>query len=262
MAYKIPDFFILSHFILKYKYYRHHYITFIINIITLLVKYTITTIESDFTSYIPKHIWFYFLFAISYCFIFIFGKFFMNKFYKSPYYIMFTVGILMSLILVIISTIKYLITGESQIFKGFSDYIYSVKLFFLFLLDIILQFIYNLGLWITTYYFTPCHTIISENIMELEFYIYDYSENKEQWENAKFYLNFYLFPIIHIINFICSLIFNEIIILKFCKLDYYTIKRIQEREKLESEYLLSLKQKAEEDEETNIYPTEKEEIKE
>ena len=262
MAYKIPDFFILSHFILKYKYYRHHYITFIINIITLLVKYIITTIESDFTSYIPKHIWFYFLFAISYCFIFIFGKFFMNKFYKSPYFIMFTVGIIMSLILVIISTIKYLITGESQIFKGFSDYIYNVKLFFLFVLDLVLQFIYNLGLWITTYYFTPCHTIISENIMELEFYIYDYSENKEQWENAKFYLNFYLFPIIHIINFICSLIFNEIIILKFCNLDYYTIKRIQEREKLESEYLLSLKQKAEEDEETNIYPTEKEEIKE
>jgi hypothetical protein len=44
------------------------------------------------------------------------------------------------------------------------------------------------------------------------------------------------------------LIFNEIIILNFCKLDYYTNIRIQEREKLDSIYLLSLKQKAEDDE--------------
>ena len=75
----------------------------------------------------------------------------------------------------------------------------------------------------------------------------------------KFYLNFYLFPVIHIINFICSLIFNEIIILNFCNLDYYTIKRIREREKLESDYLSSLKQKAEEDDDDKeIFPNEKE----
>ena len=128
----------------------------------------------------------------------------------------------------------------------------------MFLLDIFLQFIYNLGLWITTYYFTPCHTIISENFMELEFYIYDYSDNKEYWNKEKFYLNFYIFPVIHIINFICSLIFNEIIILNFCNLDYYTIIRIQEREKLESDYLSTLKQKAEEDDDKEIFPQEKE----
>ena len=247
MAYKIPDFFILSSLILKYKYFRHHFITFGINILTLIVKYIITLIQSNSTEYLGKHIWFYFLYAISYCFIFIFGKYFMNKFYKSPYYIMFIVGVIMSSILLIISIIKYLVAGESQIFHCFSKYINSAKTFFLFLLDIFLQFIYNLGLWITTYYFTPCHTIIAENFMEFEYYLYDYSDNKKYWISANFYLNFYMFPIIHIINFICSLIFNEIIILNFCNLDYYTIIRIQERERLESDNLLSLKQKAEED---------------
>ena len=64
---------------------------------------------------------------------------------------MFTVGIIMSLILVITSTIKYFIIGENQIFNGFINYIYDVKTIFMFLLDIFLQFIYNLGLWITTY---------------------------------------------------------------------------------------------------------------
>ena len=259
MAYKIPDFFILSFLVLKYKYFRHHFITFGLNIITLIGKYVITIIQSDSTNYIGKHLWQYFLFAITYCFIFIFGKFFMNTFYKSPYFIMFTVGIIMSLTLIISSTIKYLITGESQIFNSFNNYIYCTKNIFMFLLDIFLQFIYNLGLWITTYYFTPCHTIISENIMEFEFYIYDYSDNKEYWIKEKFYLNFYLFPVIHIINFICSLIFNEIIILNFCNVDYYTIKRIREREKLESDYLSSLKQKAEEDDDDKeIFPNEKE----
>ena len=87
MAYKIPDFFILSSLILKYKYFRHHFITFGINILTLIVKYIITLIQSNSTEFLGKHIWFYFLYAISYCFIFIFGKYFMNKFYKSPYYI-------------------------------------------------------------------------------------------------------------------------------------------------------------------------------
>ena len=254
MAYKIPEFFLLSHFILQYNYYRHHFITFGLNITTLIAKYIITLIQSDSTKYIGKHIWFYFLYATSNCFIFILGKFYMVKFYKSPYFTMFIVGIIMSSILVIISTIKYVIIGESQIFKGFSDHIYNVNLFFRFLLDIFLQFIYNLGLWITTYYFTPCHSIISENIMEIEYYLYDYKKNKESWISNGYYLNFYTFPIIHIINFLCSLVFNEIILLNFCNLDYYTNIRIQERANLDMKYLSSLRRKSEEDE--KMYPSE------
>ena len=248
MAWKIPEFFLFSYFILHYKYYRHHFITFGLNVATLITKYIITTTQSNFTDKIGYHLWFYLLFATTYCLIFIFGKYCMHIFYRSPYFIMLIVGIIMSLILVILSTIKYLISGGSQIFSGFVDNIIDVKTFFLFLADIVLQFIFNLGMWITTYYFTPCHTIIAENVMEIEYYLYDYSDNSDYWSNQKFYLNFWVFPIFHIINFICSLIFNEIIILNFCKLDYYTNIRIQEREKLDSIYLLSLKQKAEDDE--------------
>ena len=47
-------------------------------------------------------------------------------------------------------------------------------------------------------------------------------------------LNIYLYPFIHIINLICSLIFNEIIILNFCGLDVHTKVRINEREIKES----------------------------
>ena len=257
MVFKIPEFFALSYFILHYNYYMHHYITFGLNIANLLTKYIITTIQSKNVDKIGYHIWFYLLFATTYCLIFIFGKYCMNIFYKTPYFIMLIVGIIMSLILLIISTIKYLATGESQIFSGFADNIIDVKTFFLFLADIILQFGFNLGMWITTYYFTPCHTIIAENIMEIEYFFYDFNDNRDYWNAQNFKLNIWVFPIFHFINLLCSLVFNEIIILNFCELDYYTIIRIQEREKLDSVYLLSLKQKAEEDE--KIMQTENEE---
>ena len=58
--------------------------------------------------------------------------------------------------------------------------------------DIICQFIYKLGFWITTYYFTPLHTVIAENIMEIYYYIYDYKSNYEQWSKKGFKINKYL----------------------------------------------------------------------
>ena len=85
--------------------------------------------------------------------------------------------------------------------------------------DIISQFIYNLGAWITVYYFSPLHTIISENTIEIFYNIYDFESNKAYWEERGYEWNTWI---------------NEIIILKCCKLDYYTRKRIEERERSDS----------------------------
>ena len=193
LAYKIPEFFLLSFLILRYKYHLHHYIPLTINTLALIAKYILTIIQSESQDYIGKHIWFY--------------------------------------------LIKYLIISECQIFTGFSKNVNTVETLFWFLGDVVTQFLYHLGLWITVYYFTPCHTIISENMMEIIYYIYDYKENKEFWLEKDYSWNFWLMPLIITINFICSLIFNEIIILNFCNLDYYTKIRIEEREKKDSEKL-------------------------
>ena len=161
----------------------------------------------------------------------------MDKFNQSAYLIMFVIGAVMGIILISIAIIKYLIISECQIFTGFSKNVNTVETLFWFLGDVVTQFLYHLGLWITVYYFTPCHTIISENMMEIIYYIYDYKENKEFWLEKDYSWNFWLMPLIITINFICSLIFNEIIILNFCNLDYYTKIRIKEREKKDSEKL-------------------------
>ena len=243
LSYKIIMFFLLSHFLLKYKYDKLHYITFVINVITLIIKYSITIIVTDSKQYVGKHIWFYFVYALSFCLFFIVGKYYIDNYYQTPYFILLSIGIIISSILIIIALIKYLAGYESQIFAGFRDNVNTTKNVFLFLGDIITQFGMYLGLWITVYYFTVCHTIISENIMEIGYYIIDFQQNETLWEGKKIDLNIHLYPYIHIINLICSLIFNEIIILRFCGLDYSTNLRIQEREIEDSKKIIKMIEK-------------------
>ena len=241
LAYKIPEFFLLSFLILQYTYHKHHYITLGINTVTLLTKYFLTVILAKSEYLIKYHIGLYFLYSITYCSLLVSGKYYMDKYNKSPYFVMLIIGSVIGLILIIISIIKYFTISESQIFQGFYDNIInrdSKKYIFLFLGDIISQFIYNLGLWITVYYFTPCHTIISENMMEILYYIVDYRPNKDHWIEKKFHWNFWLLPIVLLLNLLCSLIFNEIIILNFCGLEFYTKIKILERDRKESNLMI------------------------
>ena len=234
LVYKIPILFLLSHFILKDRFYKHHYITIVINIMTLLTKYLLGVIQANAEEYIKIHVWLYFLFALSHSLLLVAGKFFMEKYNATPYILMITIGAIVSFILISIATIKYLITSESDIFSGFNNYIISFKTFLLFMADIISQFIYNLGAWITVFYFSPLHTIISENAIEIYYNIYDFKSNKAYWEESGYKWNTWVIPSVLVINLIFSLIFNEIIILKCCKLDFYTRKKIEEREKKDS----------------------------
>ena len=234
LVYKIPILFLLSRFILKDRFYKHHYITIVINIMTLLTKYLLGVIQANAEEYIKIHVWLYFLFALSHSLLLVAGKFFMEKYNATPYILMITIGAIVSFILISIAIIKYLITSESDIFSGFNNYIVSFKTFLLFMADIISQFIYNLGAWITVFYFSPLHTIISENAIEIYYNIYDFKSNKAYWEESGYKWNTWVIPSVLVINLIFSLIFNEIIILKCCKLDFYTRKKIEEREKKDS----------------------------
>ena len=74
--------------------------------------------------------------------------------------------------------------------------------------------------------------------MEICYYIIDFKTNQDFWKDKNVNLNIYFFPYIHIINFFCSLVFNEILVLKFCGLDYYTRLNIQKRENSDSKKML------------------------
>ena len=91
---------------------------------------------------------------------------------------------------------------------------------------------------LTIYIYTPFHFIISEFISELlkyykgtiQFYEFD---KKGSYDFIYSTNNIIVFSIIFFINLICSLIFNEIIILKFFGLNYYTKKYIYKRGSIE-----------------------------
>ena len=128
--------------------------------------------------------------------------------------------------------------NASGIIIGFVNNVNNAKNVFLFIVDLLLLFISNFGIFWTIYYFTPFHLIICEFITELINYYIGLIQFKpnETGEKNIFDLvfkksNIIIFSVVFFINLICSLIFNEIIILKFCKLEYYTQKYIKDRAK-------------------------------
>ena len=144
----------------------------------------------------------------------------------------------------------YLNKDASGVIIGFANNITSVKNFFLFIIDLLFLLMSNLGIFWTVYYFTPFHLIICEFISEIIYYYVRLIQLKtktgvEKETNSDFKFlyeknNIIIFSIIFFINLICSLIFNEIIILTFCKLEHETKKYIKDRAELDVNSLLKL----------------------
>ena len=160
----------------------------------------------------------------------------MNDFYDTPYFVMFWVGIISTVLLIIYDVIAYNANPEvSGVIIGLKDNINSAGDFFLFILELIIKYIWNLGIWSLIFYFTPCHYFISEYICEYIYYIISAKDENNDFTST---INCVLFSILFIINIFFILILNEVIILNFCKLDYNTIKRIKEREENDIEITL------------------------
>ena len=167
----------------------------------------------------------------------------MILFFNTPYFMMLVIGIVNVIFSLIYDVIAYNVNDDYKgIITGLKLNVTNIGAFFLMVLEIFLQFFWNLGIWLTIYYLTPCHYFISEYISE---YIY-YLENATSSSGDEFYstVNIVIFSISYFINFFCCLVYNEVIILNFCGLDYNTKKRIKKRTSKEhifkTEFLLDL----------------------
>lgn len=224
----ITNYTFLSYFILKQKLYRHHFISYGCIIIILIILFILSFPHL-------KEIWasilFYFLYEIFFGLYDVCIKKYMNVFYETPYFIMFCLGIITLFLLIIYDTITYFVNPSiSGIIIGFKDNINNVRDFFLFFLDLIIEYIWNLSIWLLFYYFTPCHYFISEYIDAYIYYILNFVKRNNNFYST---INCIIFSVCFLLNIFFILIFNEIIILNFCNLDYNTSKRIKEREKHE-----------------------------
>ena len=171
---KIFHLIILSKIILKMKIYRHHYYSLLviisnslILIITFIIYFEISiTIKVTFYNLIT---------SLFFCLLDILGKKYINTFCSSPYQIMLRIGIISVILLFIYDIIVLIIkrndnTDISGIIIGFKNNL-IIRNFVYIIFDIILCFFYNVGIWLTLYYLTPCHFILSESISEYLYYI-------------------------------------------------------------------------------------------
>ena len=250
IIFEIIIFYILSLFILKEKYYKHHYLSMSIicaTLIGLFISYLLQVNDSEYSIY--NAFWYYLAYYSLYgLFDILLKKYFLVYFY-SIYFVLLLIGAFTCIPMLIYDIIAFFINKDvSGIIIGFANNVNNVKSVFLFIVHLISLFMSNLGLFWTIYYFTPFHLIICEFILELLNYYIKLIQNKlekPEKENIFSFLfetnNIIIFSIVFFINLICSLIFNEIIILKFCKLEYYTKNYIKERAETDVDELLSAK---------------------
>ena len=249
IIYEIIVFYILSLLILKEKYYKHHYLSISIICLTLIglfIIYVLQVNDSDYSIY--NALWYYLVYYSLYgLFDILLKKYFLIYFY-SIYFVLLIIGASVCIPMLLYDIIAYFLNKNiSGIIIGFIDNTNSVKNVCLFIVHLIFLFISNLGLFWTIYYFTPFHLIICEFILELlNYYIklIQFKLNGSGTTNIFSFLfathNIVIFTIVFFINFICSLIFNEIIILKLFKLEYYTKKYIKDRAESDVDNLLML----------------------
>lgn len=252
--FEIFDYVGLSYFILKQKLYKHNFVFAGIIALVVFILFLISIPDME-TGYIFTSFVYYFFFSMLFGIYDVLGKLYMVKFFISPYLFMFLIGSINSILLLIYDFFAYFINPDvSGIIIGFQNNILSVGDVFLFILDLMVQCIWNLGIWLTVYYFTPCHYFISEYISEYVYYMITAVEKNEGFYST---VNIVIFSISYFINFLCGLFFNEVLILNLFGLDYNTKKRIEER--LQKEYeetdkankMLEMDAPKEEDDEEN-----------
>ena len=230
LVFNILSKYLFSRLILNTNYYRHHNLSFLINLICLILI-SITDIISMIKNWNDNIIYFMFInifCTICYSLEDVIGKKALIKEFLSPYSILFYKGIY-ELILLFIGTIPFFfikVEGEN-IFCIFGEMLNSLGKIFLVFLMMLFNFIYNLFIWIINDRFSPndlAITIIIEGITDkLDFLIFKFRE----FENNLFISIYEI--IIYFILVIGALIHNEILILNCWGLNEYTKKNINEK---------------------------------
>ena len=221
---------IFSVIFLKFTVYSHQIVSIIIIAICLLVFF-INTVIYDHLGIIKilDEVIYYTSIQGFYCLSNVLGKIYLNKYFDNIYIFLLYVG-LISLIPVIIAGIVFLFIDLGEKFQIFQQF-KKINIFYFFL-DIFMTSLFQIGLWLTIYYFSPCHYIIFETIGNILDVTYTVIKDENYFKKNEQIFFVALYPIILFI----VLVFNEIIILNFCGLNYNTKIEIMKRERLDTVY--------------------------
>ena len=235
---------LLNKIILRHNIYSHHFVSMILITLSIIGLYILLMKEfiehnknfDIFKDFIfPSILDFivYFLF----CFYLIKSKKYIEKYFISLYEVIGYLGLFCTILLLIFEPITFFIKCDNDIacydghlagiISGFRQSLSINGLFASFGLLFFL-FLTALGLWSTVIYLSPCHFLTTDSLLTfglnilLDYYNSDIS-----------LLNNPLFCVFSIVTIIACFIYNEIIIIKVCNLDYNTRKNIIKRESLD-----------------------------
>ena len=226
-------FIIFSMIFLRFSLYLHQYVSIGIYFICLVIFFLQSLHYNKNLDILKVFQSFFYSFSVekAFCICDVLGKKYLNLFMDGIYLLLFKVGITGLIIIFPYDMIAYF-CGLDDEYHGIIKTLFFNFSFKSFIINLVYEIIFFFGLWTTINNFSPCHFIILDilqkffKILIVYFYIEKDEYSKEQ------ILTFYiLFPIL----FFCSLLFNEIIILKFCGLNKNTKLYIMKREKTDME---------------------------
>lgn len=212
---------------LKYSIYSHQIISVIIICICLIIFFIETIIYQDIPiSQVIKTMFFYLFLQGFYILSNVLGKKYLNKYVENFYLFLFKYCIIALIPLIIYGALTYLINVDNENYKIF-QYYPKIKIW-IFLVDLFFSFLYEIGLWLTIYFFNPCYYFIFETLADfLEIILSKFDKKPINHSRGQLITFYILYPII--LFSIC--VFNEIIILNFWGLSYNTKIKIIERER-------------------------------
>ena len=216
---------------LGYSIYLHQIISVIIICTCLIIFFIESIIYQDIPiKPVIKTMAFYFFLQGFYILSNVLGKKYLNKYVENFYLFLFKYCIIALIPMALYGGLTYLLNMDNDNYKIF-QYYPKIKVS-IFLVDLFFSFFYEMGLWLTIYFFNPCYYFIFETIADfLELFLAKFDKTSIKYATGQLITFFILYPII--LFSIC--VFNEIIILNFWGLSHNTKKKIIERERKDVE---------------------------
>ena len=216
---------------LGYSLYFHQYVSMVlICIYTLifLLESAIYTEEITNKKFF-ECLLYYLSYELLYCLSDVLGKKYLNIYIDGVYLFLFKIGITGLIPLLFYDIIAYCSSFDIK-YHGIIQTLFIDLPFLNTLSFLFFSVIAIIGIWLVIYYFTPCHFIIIETLGDFInlIYIHFFKNEDEDYNKAETISFIILYPFL----IFGVLVFNEIIILNFCRLNhntkYYILKRAKQ----------------------------------
>ena len=218
-----------SYFVLKTYFYKHHYLSFLINSVCILIALTLDIIFIVEDGIVEYQYYIFIIIRLIRLVLFSFGdnfsKIALNSAFLSSYSLLIYKAIYETVFLIIFSipfifikmSEKYV--DNTSIFVGFSGYLTGINILYIILL-FICDFLYDLNLLLIIDKFSPSHLTLAyilESLGNTVYRLISYPLRGKEISWTMYY-NF----ILYIVLLFGAMIHNEIFIINICGLNLKT----------------------------------------